>query len=79
HDSLEINNPQHREISAVRLVSKMPTLAAMDYKYSMGQTMMYPRNDLSYAENFMHMMFNTTCEIKPISPVLAKGMGKIFI
>ncbi len=58
HDSLDINNPQHREISAVRLVAKMPTLAAMVYKYSMGQPMMYPRNDLSYAENFLHMMFN---------------------
>lgn len=67
HDSLDINNPQHREISAVRLVAKMPTLAAMVYKYSMGQPMMYPRNDLSYAENFLHMMFNTPCEIKPIS------------
>jgi citrate synthase len=61
HDSLDINNPQHREISAVRLVAKMPTLAAMVYKYSMGQPMMYPRNDLSYAENFLHMMFNTRC------------------
>ena len=79
HDSLDINNPQHREISAIRLVAKMPTLAAMVYKYSMGQPMMYPRNDLSYAENFLHMMFNTPCEIKPISPVLAKAMDKIFI
>ncbi len=79
HDSLDINNPQHREISAIRLVAKMPTLAAMVYKYSMGQPMMYPRNDLSYAENFLHMMFNTPCEIKPISPVLAKAMDRIFI
>ena len=73
HDSLDINNPQHREISAIRLVAKMPTLAAMVYKYSMGQPMMYPRNDLTYAENFLHMMFNTPCEIKPISPVLEEG------
>ena len=51
----------------------------MVYKYSMGQPMMYPRNDLTYAENFLHMMFNTPCEIKPISPVLAKAMDKIFI
>ena len=79
HDSLDIKNPQHREISAIRLVAKMPTLAAMVYKYSMGQPMMYPRNDLTYAENFLHMMFNTPCEIKPISPVLAKAMDKIFI
>ena len=79
HDSLDINDPHHREISAVRLVAKMPTLAAMVYKYSMGQPMMYPRNDLNYAENFLHMMFNTPCEVKPISPVLAKAMDRIFI
>ena len=79
HDSLDIKNPQHREISAMRLIAKMPTLAAMVYKYSMGQPMMYPRNDLTYAENFLHMMFNTPCEIKPISPVLARAMDKIFI
>ena len=63
----------------MRLVVKMPTLAAMVYKYSMGQPMMYPRNDLNYAENFLHMMFNTPCEVKPISPVLAKAMDRIFI
>ena len=79
HDSLDINNPHHREVSAMRLIAKMPTIAAMTYKYSMGQPMMYPRNDLNYAENFLHMMFNTPCEIKPISPVLAKAMDKIFI
>lgn len=79
HDSLDINDSHHREISAVRLVAKMPTLAAMVYKYSMGQPMMYPRNDLNYAENFLHMMFNTPCEVKPISPVLAKAMDRIFI
>jgi len=59
HDSLDINDPHHREISAVRLVAKMPTIAAMVYKYSIGQPLMYPRNDLSYSENFLHMMFNT--------------------
>ncbi|MBF7730802.1 citrate synthase [Pseudomonas sp. N040] len=79
HDSLDIKNPKHREISAMRLIAKMPTLAAMAYKYSMGQPMMYPRNDLTYAENFLHMMFNTPCEIKPINPVLARAMDKIFI
>jgi len=79
HDSLDINDPQHREISAIRLVAKMPTLAAMVYKYSLGQPLMYPRNDLDYAENFLHMMFNTPCEVKPISPVLAKAMDRIFI
>ncbi|MEE4464640.1 citrate/2-methylcitrate synthase, partial [Azotobacter chroococcum] len=79
HDSLDINDPQHREISAIRLVAKMPTLAAMVYKYSLGQPMMYPRNDLDYAENFLHMMFNTPCEVKPISPVVAKAMDRIFV
>lgn len=79
HDSLDNNNPQHREISAHRLIAKMPTIAAMAYKYSIGQPMMYPRNDLNYAENFLHMMFNTPCEEKPISPVLAKAMDRIFV
>ena len=79
HDSLDINDANHREISAVRLIAKMPTLAAMVYKYSMGQPMMYPRNELSYSENFLHMMFNTPCEEKPISPVLAKAMDRIFV
>lgn len=79
HDSLDIQDPHHREISAMRLIAKMPTLAAMVYKYSMGQPMMYPDNRLGYAENFLHMMFNTPCEIKPISPALAKAMDKIFI
>src|SRR3546814_601136 len=62
HDSLDINDPHHREISAVRLVAKMPTIAAMVYKYSIGQPLMYPRNDLSYSENFLHMMFNRSEE-----------------
>ena len=79
HDSLDINDANHREISAIRLIAKMPTLAAMVYKYSMGQPMMYPRNELSYSENFLHMMFNTPCEEKPISPVLAKAMDRIFV
>src|SRR5690554_3668598 len=79
HDSMDIRNPEHRVISAHRLIAKMPTLAAMVYKYSMGQPFMYPRNDLSYAENFLHMMFNTPCEEKPINPVIAKAMDKIFM
>src|SRR5690554_7004568 len=74
HDSMDIRNPEHRVISAHRLIAKMPTLAAMVYKYSMGQPFMYPRNDLSYAENFLHMMFNTPCEENPINPVIAKAM-----
>ncbi|PAU89075.1 citrate (Si)-synthase [Pseudomonas sp. WN033] len=79
HDSLDINDPHHREISAIRLIAKMPTLAAMVYKYSIGQPMMYPRNDLSYSENFLHMMFNTPCDEKKISPILARAMDRIFV
>ncbi len=79
HDSLDINNPQHREISAIRLIAKMPTIAAMAHKYSIGQPTIYPRNDLSYSENFLHMMFNTPCEEKPINPILAKAMDRIFV
>tara|TARA_B110000211_G_scaffold220566_1_gene267312 strand:- start:2909 stop:3739 length:831 start_codon:yes stop_codon:yes gene_type:complete len=76
---MDISNPQHRLISAHRLIAKIPTLAAMVYKYSMGQPFMYPRNELSYSENFLHMMFNTPCEEKAISPVLAKAMDRIFL
>ncbi|PKM04799.1 MAG: citrate (Si)-synthase [Gammaproteobacteria bacterium HGW-Gammaproteobacteria-6] len=79
HDSLDINDAHHREISAIRLIAKMPTIAAMVYKYSQGQPLMYPRNDLSYSENFLHMMFNTPCEEKKINPVLAKAMDRIFV
>ena len=79
HDSLDNNNPKHREISAHRLIAKMPTIAAMAYKYSIGQPIMYPRNDLSYAENFLHMMFNSPAEVKRFSPALVKAMDRIFI
>jgi citrate synthase len=79
HDSLDINDSDHRDITAHRLIAKMPTLAAMVYKYSIGQPFMYPRNDLSYAENFLHMMFNTPCEEKKISPILANAMDKVFL
>lgn len=79
HDSLDINNAEHREISAVRLIAKMPTLAAMAYKYSIGQPFMYPRNDLNYAENFLYMMFGTPCEEYQVNPVLARAMDRIFL
>ena len=79
HDSLDINNPKHRDVSAIRLIAKMPTLAAMAYKYSVGQPFVYPRNDLSYSENFLNMMFGTPCDDKPVSPVLARAMDRIFI
>lgn len=78
-DHMDINNPEHREIAAFRLISKMPTLAAICFKYSKDQPVMYPRNDLSYAENFLYMMFGTPCEDYVVNPVFAKAMDKIFI
>ncbi|NVK12504.1 MAG: citrate (Si)-synthase [Gammaproteobacteria bacterium] len=79
HDSLDITDPIHREISAFRLVAKMPTLAAMTYKHGIGQPFIYPRNDLSFAENFLHMMFATPAEEYKVNPVLANAMDKIFL
>ena len=79
HDSLDIANPQHRKITAHRLIAKMPTLAAMCYKHYIGQPYMYPKNNMSYAENFLHMMFGTPCEEPNVNPVLAKAMDKLFI
>ncbi len=79
HDSLEISDEHHRKIAAFRLIAKMPTLAAMSYKYSIGQPFMYPDNSLSYAENFLHMMFGNPCEPSKISPVLARAMDRIFL
>ena len=79
HDHMDIRNPEHRQISANRLIAKLPTIAAMVYKYSVGQPFMYPRNDLSYAENFLHMMFNTPAEIKTINPKIARAMDRIFM
>ena len=79
HDSTDINNPQHRDIAAIRLIAKMPTLVAMAYKYSAGQPYMYPRNNLSYAGNFMHMMFATPCEDYKVNPVIERALDRIFI
>ena len=78
HDSLDISDERHREISAHRLIAKMPTLAAMSYKYSIGQPFMYPRNDLSYAENFLYMMFGNPCEDWSIDPAIVRAMDRIF-
>jgi citrate synthase len=78
HDSLDINDARHREISAHRLIAKMPTLAAMSYKYSLGQPFMYPRNDLTYAENFLYMMFGNPAEDYVVNPVIARAMDRIF-
>jgi citrate synthase len=79
HDSLDISDDQHREVAAFRLIAKMPTLAAMSYKYSIGQPFMYPDNSLAYAENFLHMMFGNPCEASNVNPVLAKAMDRIFL
>ncbi|GAB2189530.1 citrate synthase [Sessilibacter sp. MAH2] len=79
HDVTDISNPEHRAIAAHRLIAKMPTLAAMCYKHSQGQPFMYPNNKLSYAENFLHMMFGTPCEEAEVSPTLARAMDKIFL
>ena len=79
HDSLDITNEQHREIAAYRLISKMPTLAAMSYKYSNGQPFIYPDNKLSYAGNFLKMMFAVPCEEYKVNPVLERAMDRILI
>ena len=79
HDSTDITNPEHREIAAIRLIGKMPTLVAMAYKYSIGQPFIYPKNDLSYAGNFMRMMFATPCENYEPNEVLVRAMDRIFI
>ena len=79
HDSLDINDAKQREISAIRLIAKLPTLAAMAYKYSIGQPFMYPRNDLSYSANFMYMMFANPCEEYKVNDVLVRALDRILI
>lgn len=79
HDSLDINDPQHRATSAYRIISKMPTIAAMCHKYSVGQPYMYPQNRMSYSENFLHMMFGTPAESYEPNPTLVKAMDRILI
>jgi citrate synthase len=78
-DSADINDPWQREVSAIRLISKMPTLTAMAYKYSIGQPFVYPRNDLSYTANFMRMMFATPCEEYRPNDVLVRALDRILI
>src|SRR5215217_7960791 len=79
HDSTDINNPTHREISAIRLIAKMPTLVSMAYKYGIGQPYIYPKNSLSYSANFMRMMFATPCEEYEPNDVLVRAIDRIFI
>jgi citrate synthase len=79
HDSLDISDPHQRMVASYRLIAKMPTIAAMAYKYSIGQPFMYPKNELTYAENFLQMTFGVPCEPYKVSPTLAKAMDRIFI
>ena len=78
HDSLDINDQQQREVASIRLIAKMPTIAAMAYKYSIGQPFVYPRNDLDYAANFLHMCFSVPAEQYNVDPILARAMDRIF-
>ncbi|MFC0407797.1 citrate synthase [Roseomonas elaeocarpi] len=79
HDSLDINDPQQREISAFRLIAKLPTIAAWAYKYSIGQPFVYPRNDLSYAENFLYMLNAVPAEEYKVNPILSRAMDRILV
>ena len=79
HDSLDITNQRHRTVASYRLIAKMPTIAAQAYKYAVGQPFVYPQNELSYAENFLHMMFATPAEKYKVSPTMAKAMDRILI
>jgi citrate synthase len=79
YDTIDINNPEHRSETAIRLIAKMPTIAAMSYKYAHGQPFVYPDNSLSFSENFLHMMFSNPCEPTRPNKTLAKALDKIFI
>ena len=79
HDSTDINDPQQRIIASHRLIAKMPTLAAMAYKYSVGQPFIYPRNDLDYTSNFLQMCFAVPCEPYVVNPVVARALDRILI
>jgi citrate synthase len=79
HDSTDIDDPHQRMVASHRLIAKMPTIAAMAFKYSIGQPFMYPRNDLSYAENFLYMTYAVPCEEYKVDPVVARAMDRIFI
>jgi len=79
HDSLDINDPWHRTVASYRMIAKMPTIAAMAYKYSVGQPFVYPRNDMGYAENFLRMCFSVPAEDYVVNPIVAKALDLIFI
>ncbi len=79
HDSVDISDPRQREIASHRMIAKLPTIAAMAYKYHIGQPFVYPQNDLSYAANFLRMCFAVPCEDYKVNPVLARAMDRIFV
>ena len=79
HDSTDISDPHQRMVASIRLIAKMPTIAAMAYKYHIGQPFVYPKNELNYAANFLHMCFAVPCEDYKVNPVLARAMERIFI
>ena len=79
HDSLDINDPWHREVASIRLIAKLPTIASMAYKYSIGQPFVYPRNELDYASNFLHMCFSVPDEEYKVDPALARAMDRIMM
>ncbi|MGB3179677.1 MAG: citrate synthase [Albidovulum sp.] len=79
HDSTDINDPWQREVAAIRMIAKMPTVAAMAYKYSIGQPFTYPKNSLDYPSNFLHMCFAVPCEDYVVNPILAKAMDRIMM
>ncbi|MEO0917530.1 MAG: citrate/2-methylcitrate synthase, partial [Pseudomonadota bacterium] len=78
HDSTDINDPHQREVASIRLIAKMPTIAAWAYKFSIGQPFVYPRNDLDYASNFLRMCFSVPCEDYEVNPILSRAMDRIF-
>ncbi len=79
HDTFDLTDPQQRMIASYRLIAKVPTIAAMAYKFSIGQPFIYPRNDLNYAENFLHMLFAVPCEEFEVNPVVARALDRILI
>lgn len=79
HDSTDINDPEQRTIASHRLIAKMPTIAASAYKYSLGQPFVFPKNDLNYSENFLHMLFSVPCEDYVIDPIVARAMDRLLI
>jgi citrate synthase len=78
HDSTDINDPWQREVASIRMIAKMPTIAAMAYKYTIGQPFVYPRNDLDYASNFLMMCFAVPAENYEVNPILSRAMDRIF-